>query len=309
MSKQALLFSGQGSQYKGMFSDYADTLKVAKEKLEQADDLLGYKISEIMFDLDSDRITETRYTQPAIYIHSTLAYDYVKNELTPHGAGGHSIGEYAALYAAGVLDWETGLKLVSKRGQLMFDSGKSKPGTMFAVVGAKDDAVIEVAERLTESGNGKVVVAANFNSPGQIVVSGDKEYLIENASRFKEAGAKIVKELNVSGAFHSPLLKNAQDELQSIINTIEFSDSTIPVYQNVDAKPHTNSSEIKENLIKQLTGSVLWSQSLSNMEADGFSSYVEIGPGKVLQGLVKRTVNADKIIGVDKHEDILNYKG
>lgn len=307
MGKQVLLFSGQGSQYKGMFSDYVEVSAEAKSKMEQADKILGYSISEIMADTESDRLTETRYTQPALYIHSTLAFEYARTEIDFAAVAGHSVGELAALYAAGVYDWETGLRLVAKRGELMFGAGEKKPGTMFAVVGAEDEAVIEMAEKLTNEGKGNVVVAANFNSPGQIVVSGDKDYLTENALRFKEVGAKLVKELNVSGAFHSPLLAEAKDELGKAINEADFKDAKVDVYQNIDAKAHRSATEIKENLIAQLTGSVLWTQTLKALESDGFTDFIEIGPGKVLQGLVKRTLSDANIKGIDKYSDVLNF--
>ncbi|GAB5465375.1 MAG: ACP S-malonyltransferase [Candidatus Kapaibacteriales bacterium] len=302
--KTALLFSGQGSQYKGMLQDHFDTLAEAKQKLEKANDILGYDITDIMFDMESNRLTETRYTQPAIYLHSTLAFDYAKNVLEFDTVAGHSIGEYAALYAAGVIGWADGLKLVSKRGELMFGSGEKRPGTMFAVVGLEDEKVTEVCESLTNDGN--IVVAANFNSPGQVVVSGDKDYLKENSIKFKEAGAKLVKELNVSGAFHSPLLEDAQKELASAIEGIEFSEPKVPIYQNVSAKGETDINAIQKNLTSQLTGSVRWTESLKNMQQDGIQEFIEIGPGKVLQGLVKRTLEGDiSINGLDKHEDIL----
>jgi [acyl-carrier-protein] S-malonyltransferase len=307
MGKQVLLFSGQGSQYKGMFSDYIELSAEAKSKIEQADKILGFPISEIMADMDSDRLTETRYTQPALYIHSTLAYDYSSNELDYSAVAGHSVGELAALYAAGVFDWETGLKLVAKRGELMFRAGEKRPGTMFAVVGAEDDEVVKMADKLTSEGSGNIIVAANFNSPGQVVISGSQDYLRENAAKFKEAGAKLVKELNVSGAFHSPLLEEAKDELGSAIDKADFNEAKVDVYQNIDAKPHRAADEIKNNLKAQLTGSVRWTQTLHQLESDGFTDFVEIGPGKVLQGLVKRTLSGANIRGIDKYSDVLNF--
>jgi len=307
MGKQAILFPGQGSQYKGMLADYVEKSSEAKEKLQMADQILGYSISDIMADLDSERLVETRYTQPALYIHSTLAFDIISSQLDCSGVAGHSVGEFAALYAARVYDWQTGLKLVAKRGQLMFHSGEKKPGTMFAVVGADDDKVNLLCKELSETGNGNIIVAANFNSPGQVVVSGDRDYLRESAPQFKEIGAKIVKELNVSGAFHSPLLNDAKAELAKEIENAEFHSATIDVYQNIDAKANRESAILKKNLVEQLTGSVLWSSILKNMESDGYTEYIEIGPGKVLQGLTKRTITADSIVGIDKYQDILNF--
>lgn len=302
--KTALLCSGQGSQYVGMMKDLAQKYEKAKKIIADADSILDYPLSDICWEGPIDKLKQTRYTQPALFVHSAVAYELIKDKVEFHGVAGHSVGEYAALYANGVLSFEDALRLVSLRGQLMFTAGEDLPGTMFAVINLDDDKVFEVCESLTAKGNGNVVVPANFNSPGQVVVSGSADYLRENIGAFKDAGAKLVKELVVSGAFHSPLMKPAQEELEKAINSIEFHNSNVPVYSNVSAKPLTEANVIQAALVAQLTAPVLWTQSLKAMKADGFTKFIELGAGSVLQGLVKRTVNDVEILGVDKAEDI-----
>lgn len=306
--KSSLVFSGQGSQYVGMIKDVYENNQLALEIIQKANETLGFKISEIMFDGPIDILKETRYTQPAIYLHSAILFSIVKDNLNYDATAGHSVGEYAALFAAGVIDLFDGLKLVAKRGELMFNAGLEKPGTMFAIINLDDDKVAEVCEELTKNGNGNVVVAANYNSPGQVVVSGSAEYLRENIGAFKTAGARMVKELVVSGAFHSPLLNSAKDELAKAINETNFNDAIKPVYSNVFAKSLSNASEIKEALIMQLTSPVKWTQSIVQMQKDGITKFTEIGPGNVLQGLIKRTINDVEIFGLDKFEDIEKFK-
>lgn len=303
MSK-VLLFSGQGSQYVGMMKDLAEKSQKAKELIQKADEILGFELSKICFEGPIETLKETRYTQPAIFLHSAVVFELIKDKIEFSATAGHSVGEYAALYASGVLSFESALKLVAKRGQLMFTAGEDLPGTMFAVINMPDEKVSEVCEKLTDADAGNYVVAANFNSPGQVVVSGSRDYLRENIGAFKEAGARLVKELVVSGAFHSPLMKPAQNELEIAINSVEFSNAAKPVYSNVYAKPLNNSEEIKSALIEQLTSPVLWTQSLNQMQIDGISDYMEIGPGNVLQGLTKRTLKEVNISGADKFEDV-----
>lgn len=305
--KTSLVFSGQGSQYVGMLSDLYSKFEVAKNLVDRADEVLGYKLSDICFNGPIEILKETRYTQPAIFLHSAVIYNLLKDKIEFDSVAGHSVGEYAALHAAGVISFEDALKLVSKRGNLMFTAGIDLPGTMFAVINLADDKLVEVCKILTENGNGNVVVPANFNSPGQVVVSGSAEYLRNSVQAFKDAGAKLVKELVVSGAFHSPLMEPAKIELEKAINETQFNDAKVPVYSNVFAKPLTKSDEIKDALIKQLTSPVLWTQSIIQMKADGNQKFVEMGPGNVLQGLVKRIVDEVEIDGIDKAESLEKY--
>lgn len=300
--KNVALFSGQGSQYVGMLSDYYNQSKIAKKYIDMSNELLDYSLSDICFEGPVEKLKETRYTQPAIFLHSAIAYESVKDKFTFSATAGHSVGEYAALYASGVLSFEDALKLVSLRGELMFNTGEDNPGTMFAVIGMDDEKVIEICSELNSFEN--VVVPANFNSPGQIVISGSRDYLRDNAVTFKENGARMVMELPVSGAFHSPLLNPAKNELASAIDKIEFSKAEIPIYNNIDANHETEPSKLKQKLIDQLVSPVMWTQTLNNLHSDGFDTFTELGPGKVLQGLVKRTLKGVDINGFDKFEDV-----
>ncbi len=302
--KTALLFSGQGAQYVGMMKDIAGKYSRAKEMIDKADKIAGYPLSSIFFDGPNEKLKETRNTQPAIFLHSCVVYDLIKDKVDCNAVAGHSVGEYSALYAAGVLNFESSMELVSLRGKLMFEAGEEMPGTMFAVIGLDDDKVREVAEQLTESVIGNVVVAANYNSPGQIVVSGSADYLRENIGKFKEAGAKITKELTVSGAFHSPLMEPAKEKLAEAINKIDFNDAKFPIYTNVYAKPETKASKLKQALIEQLTSPVRWTSILQNMQKDGAAKFIEAGPGNVLQGLVKRTLKEVEFTGFDSAENL-----
>jgi len=303
----AIVFPGQGSQYVGMGLDLYQNIDYAKEKYQQADEILGYKLSEICFNGPIETLKETRYTQPALFIHSTLLFDLIKDKINPLATAGHSVGEYAALYAAGVLSFEDGLKLVSLRGQLMFQSGLEKPGTMFAVIGLEDEKVEEICKEITKNGNGDVVVPANYNSPGQLVVSGSRDLLRNSANKFKEAGAKMVKELVVSGAFHSPLLNSSSEKLAEAINSTKFENAKFPVYLNVTANPEQDAKLIQKALIQQLTSPVKWSQIMFNMYSSGIKSFVEVGAGNVLQGLLKRTLTEIEIFGVDTYENLKNF--
>ncbi len=305
--KTALLFSGQGSQYVGMFKDIYEKFPLAREIVNKADEILNYSLSTICFEGPIEKLKETRYTQPAIFLHSAVIISLLKNILKFDATAGHSVGEYAALFASDVFDFESALKLVSLRGELMFRAGEIMPGTMFAVINLADDKVEEVCKELTLTGNGNVVVAANYNSPGQVVVSGSAEYLRQNVHKFKEAGARIVTELVVSGAFHSPLVEPAKIELEKAINNLRFKDAIVPVYSNVFAKPLTSAEEIKNALVLQLTSPVKWSQSLIKMKEDGFERFIEIGPGQVLQGLAKRTLSGIEILGIDKSDDLEKF--
>jgi [acyl-carrier-protein] S-malonyltransferase len=305
--KTTLLFSGQGSQYVGMMKDIYESVPEAKRKIELADEIMDFELSSVCFEGPSEKLKETRYTQPALCLHSCVLFDLIKDKIIYYSLAGHSVGEYAALYAAGVLSFEDTLRLVKLRGSLMFGAGEIMPGTMFAVINLEEEKLEELCSELTDDEAGLYVVPANYNSPGQIVVSGSAEYLRSNAGKFKDAGAKIVKEISVSGAFHSPLMEPAKMELEEAILNINFSDAEVPIYSNVTAIPSTESHIIKDNLIRQLTSPVLWTQTLVNMKNDGFSRYIEIGPGKVLQGLVKRTLTEVEIEGIDSYEDAVKY--
>lgn len=302
--KNVALFSGQGSQYVGMLADYYDNSEIAKKYIDESNELLGYSLSEICFNGPAEKLKETRYTQPAIFLHSVITFESVKSAFSFEATAGHSVGEYAAMYASGVLSFQDALKLVSLRGELMFNAGEERPGTMFAVIGMDDEKVIDICSELNSGDD--VVVPANFNSPGQVVISGSREYLRENANIFKENGARMVMELPVSGAFHSPLLEPAKNKLGDAINKIDFREAEIPVYNNIDANKESNPEKLKQKLIDQLVSPVLWTQTLNSLSNNGFSNYIEIGPGKVLQGLVKRTLKGVEINGFDKFEDVQN---
>ncbi len=305
--KTALLAVGQGSQYVGMLKDIYEKYPLAQELVKRADEALGYSISRICFEGPVETLKETRYTQPALFLHSAIITELVKDKISYDAVAGHSVGEYAALYAAGVLDFETAIKLVSLRGQLMFNAGEFEPGTMYAVIGGDEVKIEELCQKLTDEGEGSVIVPANYNSPGQLVISGSAEYLRAKAAEFKTVGAKMVKELVVSGAFHSPLMLPAKEELEKAIRNADFKDAKVPVYSNVFAKPLTDANEIKEALILQLTAPVKWTQSINEMRTDGIIKYIEVGPGKVLQGLVKRIVADAEIAGIDTATELDSF--
>jgi len=304
MSSLACLFSGQGSQYVGMTADIIKDFPASAERMKQACDIAGFPLDDICAHGPADVLKETRYTQPALFIHEAIIWDLVKEHIQADAFAGHSLGEYSALYAAGVISFEDAMKLVVLRGSLMFSAGNSKPGTMVAVIGMNNDAVIALCDEL--SGDDGIIVPANFNSPGQVVLSGDAEYLKSKAPMFKEAGARMVTELQVSGAFHSPLMNAASEELGNAIESVMFHAPKKPVYPNVTGKPVQDPGELKKLLLDQLTSPVLWSQSMQTMHADGIQSFTEIGPGKVLQGLVKRTISDPEMTigGIDTSLDI-----
>lgn len=304
MSLMACIFSGQGSQYVGMISDIVKDFEQASKRMNQACEIAGFALDEICFNGPADVLKETRYTQPALFVHEAIIWDLVKNHVQPEAFAGHSLGEYSALYAAGVLSFEDAMRLVVLRGSLMFSAGNSKPGTMFAVIGMTDEAVISLCKEL--SGDEGIIVPANFNSPGQVVLSGDAEYLRAKAPLFKEAGARMVTELQVSGAFHSPLMSSASEELGKAIDSAHFNAPIKPVYPNVTGTPVSDPGELKKLLLDQLTSPVLWAQSMQAMHQNGVKSFKEIGPGKVLQGLVKRTISDSELTigGIDTSLDI-----
>ena len=280
--KKAYVFPGQGSQYPGMAKDLYESNASAREMLEKANEILGFRITDIMFDGTAEDLKQTRVTQPAIFLHSVLLARCLP-DFRPDMVAGHSLGEFSALVAAGAMDFEEGLKLVAIRAEAMQKACEKVPGTMAAVLALETSKV----EEICASCEG-VVVAANYNCEGQIVISGEKEAVEEACAKMKEAGAKRALTLPVGGAFHSPLMKPARTELAEGIEKARFSTPVCPIYQNVTALPSTDPAEIKANLLAQLTSPVRWTQSVRNMIADGAGSFVELGPGKVLQGLVAK---------------------
>ncbi len=297
--KTAFIFPGQGSQYVGMGKDWFEAAGHAKEMFGRANEILGFDISKICFEGPEEELRQTVVTQPAIFLHSAVAFTSLEHKEFD-AAAGHSLGEYTALFAAGALDFEHALMLVGLRGRLMQNAGGIRKGTMAAVVGLEGEALEAVCREA--SGDG-VVQPANFNSPGQVVISGDVAAVHRAIELAKSRGARIVKELVVSGAFHSPLMEAAKEELKKAIDSAPIQNAKVPVYANVTAKPVTTENEIKDALIRQLTSPVRWQESLLNMADNGVTRFVEVGPGKVLQGLVKRTVPAGEIIGIDKTKD------
>jgi len=288
MNKHAYIFPGQGSQFSGMGKNLYETNTQAKELFEQANDILGFRISDIMFGGTDEELKQTKVTQPAVFLHSVIAFKMLENA-KPDMVAGHSLGEFSALVANNVLSFEDALKLVSIRAQAMQKACEINPSTMAAVLALADEKVEEICAAVTkELGEGQVVVAANYNCPGQLVISGSTEAVDVACTRLKEAGAKRALLLPVGGAFHSPLMAPAKEELTAAIESSSFNTASCPVYQNVVAVPVTDSSAIKNNLIAQLTGAVRWTQSIQAMIADGATEFTEAGPGKVLQGLVNK---------------------
>jgi len=278
----AYVFPGQGAQFPGMAKDLYDSSAEAKRLLELANDLLGFRITDIMFDGTADQLKETKVTQPAIFLHSVVLAKISEN-FKPDMVAGHSLGEFSALVASGVLTFEDGLKLVSQRALAMQKACEINPSTMAAILGLEDQVVEDLCASIDE-----VVVAANYNCPGQLVISGSHKGIEIACEKAKEAGAKRALPLPVGGAFHSPLMEPAREELEKAIDETVFSQGVCPIYQNVTAKASTDINEIKENLKIQLTAPVRWTQSVQAMVADGATNFVESGPGKVLQGLVKK---------------------
>lgn len=283
---KAFVFPGQGSQFVGMGKDLYGTSPLAKELFDKADAILGFKITEIMFAGTDDQLKETKVTQPAVFLHSVISALCMGDDFAPSMVAGHSLGEFSALVASGALSFEDGLKLVAARANAMQRACEANPGTMAAIIGLFDEQVEEVCKEV--SATGKVVIPANYNCPGQLVISGDVEAVGAACEKMKEAGAKRALPLKVGGAFHSPLMQPAQEELQEAIEKTHFNAPKCPVYQNVDAKPHTDPAEIKQNLIAQLTSSVRWTASVQQMIADGATDFTECGPGKALEGMIGR---------------------
>lgn len=285
MMKKAYVFPGQGAQFVGMGKELYESNEKARALFDQANDILGFRITDIMFEGTDEDLKQTKVTQPAVFLHSVITA-LCLDDFCPDMVAGHSLGEFSALTAAGALRFEDGLRLVYARAMAMQKACEAEPSTMAAIINLPDETIERICAEI--SAEGGVVVPANFNSPGQVVISGSVEAVKEACAQLKAAGAKRALPLAVGGAFHSPLMESARVELAAAIEQAPISSPICPVYQNVDALPHTDPVEIKENLLKQLTSPVRWTQSVQNMMADGMTEFVECGPGEVLAGLIKR---------------------
>ena len=281
---KAFVFPGQGAQFVGMGKDLYDNNAQAKELFEKANEVLGFRITDLMFEGTEDDLKQTKVTQPAVFLHSVILALTMGDEFKPDMVAGHSLGEFSALVAAGALPFEQGLKLVEARALAMQKACEAAPSTMAAIIGLPDEKVEEICATIDG-----ICVPANYNCPGQVVISGEIAAIEEACAKFKEAGARRALPLKVGGAFHSPLMEPARAELAEAIEAADFSAPVCPIYQDVDAKPHTDPAEIKANLLQQLTAPVRWSHIVANMVADGMTEAEELGPGKVLQGLIGKT--------------------
>jgi [acyl-carrier-protein] S-malonyltransferase len=280
---KSYIFPGQGAQFSGMGKDLYNHSEAARNLFESANEILGFRITDIMFEGTDEDLRQTNVTQPAIFLHSVILAKELKSEFMPDMVAGHSLGEFSALVSAKALSFEDGLRLVSARANAMQKACEIRPSTMAAILGLDDFTVEDICSRVSD-----VVVPANYNCPGQLVISGSIEGIDKACELLIEAGAKRALKLNVGGAFHSPLMELARVELQSAIENTEINEPICPIYQNIDAKPYTDVANIKHNLISQLTGAVRWTQTIEKMLQDGATSFTEVGPGCVLQGLVRK---------------------
>lgn len=288
--KKAYLFPGQGSQFVGMGQEHYQNNPIFKRFCDQAGSVLDVDLTKIMFEGPEDELKQTKNTQPAIFLHSVALFESLKQE--PHMVAGHSLGEYSALVAARALEFEDALRIVRKRGELMQHAGEEQSGTMAAVIGMEDEAVEETCTKAAEE-TGEDVVAANYNATGQLVISGSEAAVDKAVELLKEQGCKMAKRLPVSGAFHSPLMKPAYDGLKEELSNVQIKEPSCPVYSNYTAEPATNTETIRTNLLEQLLNPVKWTQTLQNMHQNDGRLFIEVGPGKVLQGLVKRTLGSE----------------
>ena len=291
---KAFVFPGQGAQFVGMGKDLYDNHPLAKELFETANDILGFRITDIMFNGTDEELKQTKVTQPAVFLHSVISALCMGENFTPEMVAGHSLGEFSALVAAGVLNFEDGLKLVYARAMAMQKACEATPSTMAAIVGLDDETIEQICSSISKINH--VVVPANYNCPGQLVISGNIDAVNEACVKLKEAGARRALPLPVGGAFHSPLMQPAKDELEAAIASTTFNTPKCAVYQNVDAKAHSDAEEIKANLIAQLTASVRWTQEVQNMIAEGATDFTECGPGKVLQGMIGKIAKGNTAI-------------
>ena len=294
---KAFVFPGQGAQFSGMGKDLYETNETAKALFEKANEILGFRITDIMFAGTDEELKQTRVTQPAVFLHSVISAICLGDDFQPDMVGGHSLGEFSALVAAGALSFEDGLRLVHARALAMQKACEVAPGTMAAIIALPDDTIEGICSEVSAEGNG-VVVPANYNCPGQLVISGNVEAVNAACDKLKAAGAKRALVLPVGGAFHSPLMQPAAEELQKAIEEVEFKTPRCPIYQNVDAQAHTDAAEIKQNLMAQLTASVKWTQEVNNMIEAGATDFTECCPGKALQGMIAKIAKGNEAVTV-----------